>query len=88
MEKERKILQPTDDRPTYEPPRALRLDGTQTGTGGIPAQCSPSGSSATNCEGVGSVAADTCAGGGTASIMCINDGNDAVEECQTGGGLV
>ena len=61
----------TDPRPAYEPPRVLRLGGTNAGSG----LCAPSGSAdhlsciagggAEYCEDAGN-SAYTCASGGTA----------------------
>lgn len=97
MEKESKILRPTDDRPAYEPPRALRLDGTHTGEGGITPTCTVPGSGAVGDCGTGASATGWCyvqgntadfgcdASGNTAGTDCLSDGSTATVVCSTSG---
>ena len=62
-----------DARPAYEPPRVLRLGGTNTGTGGVDCVAPGTGASA-NCTN-GGVAVDTCSPtGGTADFSCTTGG--------------
>ncbi|MBU0491070.1 MAG: hypothetical protein KKB13_04405 [Chloroflexi bacterium] len=97
MEKESKILRPTDGRPAYEAPRALRLDGPHTGEGGITPTCTTPGSSAVGDCGSGASATGWCyvegnsadygcdTSGNTAGTACYGDGNTATTECNTVG---
>jgi hypothetical protein len=61
MSEELKDQQPQDDRPEYEPPRALRLGDVHTGTG-PPACTAPGSGEAAFCTN-GPGAGDNCGNG-------------------------
>lgn len=77
--------QPTDDRPAYEAPRALRLGGTGVSTGQTACQSGSSnvnwcvaGTSAdgSGCEQNGDGALTTCLGVGIGALTaCLDLGN-------------
>ena len=70
----------TDDRPAYDPPRALSLGHMGTGTGGL-LPCNLPGSSAEgNCE-TGLLAVSACAANGNSASACAGDGNSATGLC-------
>ena len=74
-----------DDRPVYEAPQALRLDGPHTGSGGI-AACTAPGSSADGDCSTGAGATIGCvAAGNSAGQLCLSAGNDPFLACDTPG---
>jgi hypothetical protein len=79
-----------DERPAYEAPQALRLDGTHTGTGGIDPVCQIPGSSADGDCATGAGATGWCfQSGNSANIGCDVAGNDALGNCSApGSGVV
>ena len=70
MSEERKGQQPQDDRPEYEPPRALRLSDMHDGMG----ECNP-GSGDTGICSVGGGAGGKCAPGSSAGTDCTMPGS-------------
>jgi hypothetical protein len=79
--------QAVDNRPAYEPPRALRLDGTHTGEGGIVPTCEIPGSSAVGDCATGAGATGWCyAEGNSAEVGCDVSGNTAGTDCLGDGG--
>ena len=58
----------TDDRPAYDPPRALSLSDMDTGTGGDP-ECGLPGSGADGDCGTGLVAVSGCLISGSSAIF-------------------
>ena len=73
---------PQDHRPTYDPPRALRLSALAEGLG----QCDFSGSGASDCLQPGNVA-PVCAGAGnSADPQCGGAGSSATTYCTSGTG--
>ena len=76
-----------DSRPTYEPPRALRLGDTHPGMGdcqspGTSADyCDSSGNDANTCFASGSAPAVDCYQPGSGAGSCGVPGNDAPTQC-------
>lgn len=71
------------DRPAYQPPRALRMGSPQTGAGTC--QTNGSGDSA-DCYMLGNSAGTTCTlSGSGASGSCFADGSSAATNCLSSG---
>jgi hypothetical protein len=78
-------LKTHEDRPTYDPPRALRLDVGQAGLGQQP-PCTSPGSSAADCTTGASAAAFCTQQGSSADMGCSFDGSAAaLGECLANG---
>ena len=74
----------TDDRPAYDPPRALSLSHMGTGIGGAP-HCTLPGSAAGGECGTGLAAVSGCLTSGSSATGCLQDGNAATEICTASG---
>lgn len=74
MEKESKVLRPTDTRPTYEPPQAMRLNQVHAGEGA----CEPGSGDSEYCY----------FSGNAANAECLSAGNSATGSCNGGSGVV
>jgi len=66
----------TDDRPAYDPPRALSLGEMGAGTGGSPPCTLPGSGAGGDCE-TGLLAESTCGGNGNNASVCGANGNFA-----------
>jgi len=72
-------------RSAYVPPRALRLDELQTGSGGLPPECVSGSSDAAGCDD-GNSALSSCSSGSNAGLYCDTNGSTATTYCNSGGG--
>lgn len=71
-------------QPAYEPPRALRMRGMHTGTGGFVPVCEAPGSGAEGDCGTGNSATGWCDENGSSAESCNNQGSGAAS-CQNPG---